>query len=414
MHVPGLPARLLLLGALLAPISSETCPSGVWVVIDEPAQNAEMLLPDPDAQKDVTIEPQIKFRVLGLSGDACCDLVAHATLVSLENSSPYVGLWRIPGDPPTWFRKEMSAGGFFLSGPWPGEPGHVTAGRDLARVIGTIVGRGNSVLDLGAGSGQYGYCFNRSDCAADLEVDWQGFDGAVNVEDYTEQARQHEVPELPTVKHANLADAADLPVADWVMSLEVGEHLPEEFTAEFLKNIHRNNRRGVVISWALAHPWARGQGHINNRDNDEVVCLFEQLGYEFDREWSARGRNASLVVNSWFADTFMVFRRRQPPLHPSSLPPPPTDLELHEAVEDALLQCFRQYRYTQVWSSETLRLCNNASGTVRLRNSQDTEDWGTGRNELEIHLYDAGHSHRGLRWLASARSLVDIQFEYES
>jgi len=131
-------------------------------------------------------------------------------------------------------------------------------------------------------------------------VDLQGFDGAVNVEDYTEQARQHEVPELPTIKHANLADAADLPVADWVMSLEVGEHLPEEFTAEFLKNIHRNNRRGVIMSWALAHPWASGQGHINKRSNDEVGCLFEQLGYEFDREWSARGRNASLEVNSWF------------------------------------------------------------------------------------------------------------------
>lgn len=267
--------RLLLLGALLAPIASETCPNGVRVVIDEPSPGHAMVLPDPDAQPNVTIEPQIKFRVSGLSpqegetqhrtrrrdGHApqCCELIAQATLVSLDHPRPYVGLWRTPGDPPMWFREEMSAGGFFLSGPWPGEPGHVTAGRDLARVIGTIVGRGSSVLDLGAGSGQYGYCFNRSECAADLEVHWQGFDGAVNVEYYTEQARQHEVPELPTVKHANLADAADLPVLDWVLCLEVGEHLPEDSAAALLKNIHRSNRRGVIMSWALAHPWARGQ-----------------------------------------------------------------------------------------------------------------------------------------------------------
>lgn len=164
------------------------------------------------------------------------------------------------------------------------------------------------MLDLGAGSGQYGYCFNKTGCAKDQGVVWYGYDGAVNVEGYTAQAREHEVPELPAVLFADLSRVVRLPQCDWVMSLEVGEHLPPEHTANFLKNIHASNRRGVIISWALAHPWARGHGHINNRDNDDVICVFQRLGYQHDHEWSAAGRNASTKVNTWFANTFMVFR----------------------------------------------------------------------------------------------------------
>lgn len=69
-------------------------------------------------------------------------------------------------------RQVSEAGGWFLNGPWPGRE-HFRAGRELARVIGGVVGRGGTLLDLGAGSGQYGYCFNHSDCALDLGVVWR-------------------------------------------------------------------------------------------------------------------------------------------------------------------------------------------------------------------------------------------------
>ncbi|WAQ98049.1 hypothetical protein MAR_022422 [Mya arenaria] len=39
-----------------------------------------------------------------------------------------------------------------------------------------------------------------------------------------------------------------LPVYDWAMSLEVAEHIPEQFESVFIKNVVRHAREGVVLS----------------------------------------------------------------------------------------------------------------------------------------------------------------------
>ena len=40
----------------------------------------------------------------------------------------------------------------------------------------------------------------------------------------------------------------------WVMSLEVGEHLPKKFEDIFINNLHKNNKNGIVLSWSR---WGR-------------------------------------------------------------------------------------------------------------------------------------------------------------
>jgi len=42
-----------------------------------------------------------------------------------------------------------------------------------------------------------------------------------------------------------------LPLYDWVISLEVAEHIPAESEAIYLDNIVRHAREGVVLSWAV-------------------------------------------------------------------------------------------------------------------------------------------------------------------
>lgn len=44
---------------------------------------------------------------------------------------------------------------------------------------------------------------------------------------------------------------------------------------------------------------------------------------------------------------------------------------------------------------------------------QDTEDWGTGRNELEVHVYEPETRATGeyTRRVATARSAFHIEFE---
>ncbi|HEY2251916.1 MAG TPA: alpha-1,2-fucosyltransferase [Planctomycetaceae bacterium] len=106
----------------------------------------------------------------------------------------------------------------------------------------------------------------------------------------------------------DLAQPADLgQIFDWVLSLEVGEHIPPEFEATYIDNLHRHNRRGVILSWAV--PGQGGHGHCNELENDRVRDTFRGLGYESDSELE-RTLRESVTVCSWLRHTIMVFRRQ--------------------------------------------------------------------------------------------------------
>lgn len=92
---------------------------------------------------------------------------------------------------------------------------------------------------------------------------------------------------------------------DWVMSLEVGEHLPKQFETQFIQNIHQNNTKGVLSSWAIeGQP---GHGHVNCQNNDYIKNIFKNLGYRNDIESENRLRAASSLP--WFKNTIMIFVR---------------------------------------------------------------------------------------------------------
>lgn len=103
---------------------------------------------------------------------------------------------------------------------------------------------------------------------------------------------------------ADLSQEVQLGERDWVLSLEVGEHLPAKFEATFLKNLHTHNRKGVVLSWAI--PGQGGLGHFNERPNEYVVDQLRKLGYVQDQAASKDLRMQSSL--RWFKNTIMVFR----------------------------------------------------------------------------------------------------------
>lgn len=118
---------------------------------------------------------------------------------------------------------------------------------------------GGSVLDVGAGSGQYGrYLISRDASyagpatAGSLDArpprKYEGVDGTLNVEALTDGFVRWADLTLPY--------ALDDGPADWVLSLEVGEHIPAQFESVFLDTLNRNNRCGVLLSWAV--PGQRG------------------------------------------------------------------------------------------------------------------------------------------------------------
>ena len=159
-------------------------------------------------------------------------------------------------------------------------------------MLATSLGAVNvSVFDLGAGSGQYGrWLVNRS-----TGIDYRACDGALNVEAFTKDY----------VQWCDLTRPIHAAPSDWVISLEVGEHLPEQLAAEYLANIDRLNTRGVFLSWAI--PGQAGKGHINWQPNGWVIAQMASIGYTLNATAMQLGR--AVAEYEWFKNTFMVFDR---------------------------------------------------------------------------------------------------------
>ena len=174
-------------------------------------------------------------------------------------------------------------------------------GRTIIKYL-TPPGQGGKIhlLDIGAGVGQYG-CFLESE---NSNIVWQGYDGAENIESFTNNwvkwidvtDKQHNTIEPPGF------------VADWIMSLEVGEHISPAATDSLLNLLDRHNRYGIIISWAL--PGQGGHSHINLKTNSEVIEALGKRGYFQDKwclDFQTEARN--VAVYGWFRHTFMVFKR---------------------------------------------------------------------------------------------------------
>jgi hypothetical protein len=144
-----------------------------------------------------------------------------------------------------------------------------------------------TVADFGCGSGSY----VRQLRGAGVSI--RGFDGNPNTPLFD-----------PTCEVADLSRPVHLGSFDWVLSLEVGEHVPREFEGVFLDNLRRHGTRGVVLSWAVAGQ--PGSGHVNCLDNADVKRRMAALGYGSDEQAQTRLRGAASIP--WFKNTLMVFR----------------------------------------------------------------------------------------------------------
>jgi len=146
--------------------------------------------------------------------------------------------------------------------------------------------------DFGCGPGKYVDAFRRHG------IDAIGFDGNpvtaniryCQVQDLTSQSFQYE------------------PV-DFILCLEVGEHVPKEFECALLSNIdkHLNPNGTLVLSWAVVGQG--GLGHVNCQNNDYVIETMETRGYSIDSQTSTLLRKSSTLP--WFANTIMVFKKNK-------------------------------------------------------------------------------------------------------
>lgn len=153
------------------------------------------------------------------------------------------------------------------------------------------------VMDVGCGDGFYTNYINQN---SNNEIMCWGIDGNPNTVKLAGS----------TTSIADLTKPLSWHVSDWVLCLEVGEHIPSTFEATFLQNLDKLNRYGIILSWAI--PGQGGDGHVNCQNNQDIINKMEALGFVFRVEETKDLREQCGTYPNpcyWFRDTLMVFRR---------------------------------------------------------------------------------------------------------
>ena len=150
--------------------------------------------------------------------------------------------------------------------------------------------KGDSVVDLGAGIGLYVEYFLKA------RIECFGLDGIPNIMDVSKGS----VTELDLA-----SPVPNIYQRDWVLCLEVGEHIPIQKEDMFVRNLILLNRKGIVLSWAA--PGQRGKGHVNCRSTEYVRDRIGRCGYTVDDEKTKELR--SIATEGSYQKNLLVFLR---------------------------------------------------------------------------------------------------------
>ena len=140
----------------------------------------------------------------------------------------------------------------------------------LARGLSNLFGATSRVADVGAGVGGYGMFMRLLNPSSPPVA---SLDGAENIEAWSGGR-------VGFFDVSTAADVQGVEPVEWVMSIEMAEHVPRSLEAAVVANLHWLNTKGIVLTWAL--PGQPGSGHINGRSNRYVHSLLHQLGYSRD------------------------------------------------------------------------------------------------------------------------------------
>ena len=92
---------------------------------------------------------------------------------------------------------------------------------------------------------------------------------------------------------------------DYVISLEVAEHIPKEYEEIYVDNLIRHTEYYLITSWAVKGQG--GEGHVNEQDEDYVLNIYKEKGMTYNKEVSDALRDVATL--SWFKKTIFVFEK---------------------------------------------------------------------------------------------------------
>lgn len=154
--------------------------------------------------------------------------------------------------------------------------------------------KGKRVASFGDGPGQYKKILDESGQL----IAYDAFDGAP----YSEQLSEGRVKFLDLT-----LPQFGLPVYDYIISLEVAEHIPKEYEAVYVDNIIRHAKEGIVLSWAW--PGQEGHSHVNGKSFEDVKRLMDEKGFFHNVKASDFLKRSSSLV--WLKKSTNVYQRKQ-------------------------------------------------------------------------------------------------------
>jgi len=147
-----------------------------------------------------------------------------------------------------------------------------------------------AIGDFGAGGGHYSKWLNETGL-----VEAFAFDGTHQAAELTDGL----VQEVNLVQEMRLWRSFD-----WILCLEVGEHVPKQYAPTLLANLKRHSSKGLVMSWS--DDW-EGIGHVNCLSRSEFVDFVqESTGFVLDEDATEVVRQGCEI--DYIARTLAVFR----------------------------------------------------------------------------------------------------------
>ena len=176
-------------------------------------------------------------------------------------------------------------------GGWCTYEGHMTE-KVMALALADVFA-GDTVASFGDGLGEYKKIVDRTGKV----TLYDSYDGAPFCENKTNGVTKYLDLTIPVY---------GLKMYDWILCLEVGEHVPKIHEETLLDNIARHAGKGIVLSWAV--PNQPGRGHINNQPIEYIINQFDKRGFEHDEDSSIslrkKSRDGNLKRNT------NIFRRK--------------------------------------------------------------------------------------------------------
>ena len=146
-----------------------------------------------------------------------------------------------------------------------------------------------TISDFGAGIGFYVNYLRAVGCWA------IGYDGTPDISDQTDGV----------VQYADLSKPAMLPITNAVISIEVGEHIPQQYESAFIDNLCRHATNVIIVSWARIGQ--RGRNHVNCQNPETLIPKFEERLWALD--WPCTELSRMMAGKPW--DSKLLIMRRK-------------------------------------------------------------------------------------------------------